>query len=412
MSTTQARKNAANAAIDRAIQAAVRSVDGRYFRTKQAFDRLLWIVRSRSDLLRLARSGGRVEVDGACAVVRGLFALARFHANWLRPPEDWQPLGSGRLPQASSLAGHLLSNYEIPSFMTSVWLKEPGPEASRQQGWYLHLGLGQNIRKADLPLQYSKRMAHEFLQAPAHFSVEHALRWGQVRGLGGTKKLAQAIIASRLGRSFESEEFWKTVVHFFVNHPDVGLDNIEPIVEYLHDQRFSPQEVYYERCEYVTLDPPQPNLTMKGRTAKSLLRQVADWRDATKRARRRVAKSLRWKPTGIADFELIEPSTTPDVLHRRWTIREITTSDDLIREGQAMSHCVGGYVRACARGESSIWSLRFDNGERHFRVLTVEVDPSTKTICQAKRRLNHSPSLKLVAILRQWAEQAGLSLDL
>ena len=29
----------------------------------------------------------------------------------------------------------------------------------RQQGWYKHLGVGRNIRTADLPLSYTKKMA-------------------------------------------------------------------------------------------------------------------------------------------------------------------------------------------------------------------------------------------------------------
>ena len=93
------------------------------------------------------------------------------------------------------------------------------PSRIRHQGWYKHIGLGRNIRTADLPLPYTKRMAHLFLQAPDHFTVEMALRWGQVRGLGGSEVLASAVAATRLGRSFEHEDFWQTVLHFFVNEP-------------------------------------------------------------------------------------------------------------------------------------------------------------------------------------------------
>ena len=57
-------------------------------------------------------------------------------------------------------------------------------------------------------------MAHFFLQAPDHFTVEMALRWGQVRGFGGSEVLASAVAATRLGRSFEHENFWQTVLHF------------------------------------------------------------------------------------------------------------------------------------------------------------------------------------------------------
>ncbi len=174
------------------------------------------------------------------------------------------------MPQFSSLAGHLLAAYPVPAFLTSVWFEGRSVEARRRQGWYLHVGSGRNIRKADLPLPYTKMMAHHFLQAPDHSTVEAALRWGQVRGLGGSKELARAIAATRLGRSFDSEDFWISVVHFFVNHPDLDLAQVGPVVDYLHHQRFLPQEVLMADGERVELGPPQPNLSMKGRTAEIL----------------------------------------------------------------------------------------------------------------------------------------------
>src|SRR6185312_16644857 len=98
------------------------------------------------------------------------------------------------------------------------------------------------------------------------------------RGLGDSKELARAIIATRLGRTFEHEDFWRTVVHFFVNHPELGLEHVGPIVDYLYNQRFVAQEVFVEEGDITPeLKPPQPNLSMKGRTPRSLLRQVGEW---------------------------------------------------------------------------------------------------------------------------------------
>ena len=69
--------------------------------------------------------------------------------------------------------------------MDSVWFLGNGRGAVQQHEWFLQVGRGQNIRTADLPLPYMKRMAHHFMQAPADFTVEAALRWGQIHGLGG-----------------------------------------------------------------------------------------------------------------------------------------------------------------------------------------------------------------------------------
>jgi hypothetical protein len=237
------RKNSSKDAIDRIIRNALGLIADRDDETTSAFGRLLLQVRHRSDLLRPPRAGARCDPKDHADVLSGLLSLASFHSDWLRPVETWEPAGANPRPQFSSLASHLLAAYPVPAFMTSVWLKGWTPEARRQQRWFTLIGSGQNIRRADLPLAYTKRMAHHFLQAPDHFSVEEALRWGQVRGLCGSKQLANAVSATRLGRSFEAEDFWLTVLHFLVNHPELDLAHVGPIVDYLHYQRFVPQDV-------------------------------------------------------------------------------------------------------------------------------------------------------------------------
>ena len=168
------------------------------------------------------------------------------------------------MPQFGSLALHLFARYPVPAFMTSVWLRGQDAEFVRQRSWYKHIGLGRNIRTADLPLPYTKMMAHRSLQAPDHFTVEMALRWGQVRGLGGSEVLARAVSGTRLGRSFEHEDFWQTVVHFFVNEWSLDLVHVGPIVDYLNDQRFVPQDIFIEEGELGQPGPPQPRSDNEG----------------------------------------------------------------------------------------------------------------------------------------------------
>jgi PcfJ-like protein len=398
------RKNAANAAIDKAVREALAAA-GKVGRTRTSFELLLRRAR-RSGLIDHASSGGRSSATGCGEIIAGLLRLASNHKAWIRPVEEWVPLGTSPLPRFSSLARHLLAAYPPPHFMTRVWFEGRTVEARRRQGWYLHIGSGRNIRTADLPLPYTKKMAHEFLQAPDHFTVEAALRWGQVRGLGGSKELALAINATRLGRSFESEDFWATVVHFFVNHADLDLDQVGPVVDYLHHQRFIPEELFLNDGFRVELDPPQPNLSMKGRTPRSLLRQVGEWHAKLKRPRK--SPLLMWKPSGIGEFRHVEREA-PEGL-RCWTIRELTSSEELRREGEAMRHCVASYTGDCARRETSIWSMRFEDDERRFRVMTIEVDLATRTICQCRRRNNASANEKALGVMRLWAESEGLKL--
>src|SRR5262249_49909715 len=149
--------------------------------------------------------------------------------------------------------------------------------AVQQQEWFVHVGRGQNIRTADLPLPYTKRMAHYFMQAPAGLTVEAALRWGQIHGLGGSERLARAVIGTRLGASFRHDDFWITVLRFFIANPMLDLAHVGPIVDYIEEQRFVSQSVLVAPGVVERGGPAQPNFTMKGRTPTSLLRQVEAW---------------------------------------------------------------------------------------------------------------------------------------
>jgi hypothetical protein len=406
MSIAIRRKRAARARLDLVIKRAL-NLDGLDDVARRVVEHLLYLVRSRTDLLSPTGAVGWQEDLGRIHVVCGLVGLASRHDEWLRPADAWVPAGGGTRPRFASLAGHLFAHYPMPAFMASAWYGGREPDAIRRQGWYRHMGLGRNIRTADVPLALTKKMAHEFTLAPEHYSIEMALRWGQVRGLGGSKELARAIVATRLGRSFDEEDFWRTVVHFFVNHPELGLEHVGPIVDYLHAQRFlAPDDV--EEGE-LSDEPPQPHLSMKGRTPRSLLRQIGEWQARLRR--QPSVEAFRWNPSGIGGFRWEEPSDGRPG-YRRWTIGELLSSGALYREGAAMCHCVATFARACARRQASIWSMRFEVPGRRYRALTIEVDPRTRTIRQARRHHDAWPTAKQRRILERWAVQEGLMIGI
>jgi len=221
-------------------------------------------------LSQLGHQPGNTWIDG-------LLALAQHWRLWRRPVEEWVPRTHNTRRQFASLARHLLAEYPVPVFLDSVWFAGIGKEALRRQQWFSHLGTGRNIRTADTPIPLTKRMAHHFMQAPGDCTVDQALRWGQVLGLGGTVRLAKAIIGSRLGESFEYDDFWITVIRFFIENPMLDLVHVGPILDYLHDQRFVDREEFVAAGVFERRPPAQPNLSMKGRSATTLLRQVDHW---------------------------------------------------------------------------------------------------------------------------------------
>jgi hypothetical protein len=375
-------------------------------RTRIAFRNLLQHVSAGSGLV----SGQPAIAQYGCqlgnTLIDGLLALARHSRSWIRSVAEWKPQTHNTRRQFSALARHLFAEWPVPSFMDSVWFLGNGRAAVQQQDWFLHVGRGHNIRTADLPLAYTKRMAHHFMRAPADLTVEAALRWGQIHGLGGLPRLTRAIIGTWLGTSFGHDEFWVTVLQFFIANPMMDLAHVGPIIDYIEQQRFVSQDVFVAPGVVERRSPAQPNFTMKGRTPASLLRQVAAWHRTLAKVQQPRAD---WPPSGIKGFVFVEGAERGGNL-KIWSITELLSTKALVAEGRKMKHCVATYAHSCGSGACSIWALEVETSEGRSKILTVEVRNAARLICQARGKCNMLPGEKHRGILRRWAEQAGLSL--
>jgi len=336
--------------------------------------------------------------------IEGLLALARRSASWIRLMTAWKPQTHNPHRQFSSLARHLFAEWPVPSFMDSVWFRGDSAEASGQQQWFLHVGQGNNIRTADLPLAFTRKMAHYFMQTPPEFTVEAALRWGQIHGLGGNARLVRAILGTRLGANFEQDAFWTPVLLFFISNPMLDLAQVGPIIDYIHHQKFVPQEVYVAPGMPERREPPQPHFTIKGRTPASLLAQVRAWHRNLAHAR---FDQAEWPRSGIEGFEFMERAGGT---LRIWTVTELTSTQALVGEGREMRNCVATYAQSCLCGVSPIWTLEVEVYQRRSKVLTIEVQTASRMICQVRGKCNAIPGEKHLGILRRWADQAGLRL--
>ncbi len=387
--------------IDEAIRRAIRR---RYDAPDRRFVALLGAVRGRSDLLRPARFRGRIDAGWLDSILGALLALLDYRRDWLRPVATWEPVGSSPIPLFSSLVHHLLAEYPVPPVLLSAWFSE-GYEGRISRRWFLRAGTGISLREVGLPMKLTRRMTHELAQAPPHYPIAYALRWAQVRGLGGSDRLARTIAGSRLGQSVfaYNDDFWATLVQFIINHPDLDLARLDGIVAYLHDRKFADQAALIGVGDgvEVDLDPPEPDLSLKGWTVASLLRRVDEWQVARPRAEVERVR-LCWDRSSIAEYR------GEDLFGRTWTIRELVDSDALAAEGEAMDHCVATYTAYCTKRLATIWSVGIEVPGWRERSATVEVDPATRQVVQAKGRTNRVPDDSCRWIIRRWADREGL----
>ncbi|MBT5874084.1 MAG: hypothetical protein HOH43_11755 [Candidatus Latescibacteria bacterium] len=346
--------------------------------------------------------------------VDGIYCLAHWYSFWIRDPSDWESKSHNQLRQFSELARHLLASYSVPECMDSAWFLGADDDALRQQDWFIHVGSGQNIRKADIPLSLSKRMAHEFLSAPRDLSMTEALRWSQFIGQGGEESMASAIIGTRLGKYFHDEPFWESVLYFFLNNPMLDSSCVGPIVDYIHHRRYVPVEA--EDGDELEEQPAEPGFTMKGRTVESILRRVDSWHRDLVKEEKRIPES--WQSGGFNGMEYVEEDVNAGEI-RTWRLEELRSSIALYEEGKEMRNCVASYKSSCARNQKSIWSLKVthEGAQTMRRVLTISVENRSNKITQVRGRNNSLPYKSDSDRYRMgwhvmglWAKQEGLTL--
>jgi hypothetical protein len=92
-------------------------------------------------------------------------------------------------------------------------------------------------------------------------------------------------------------------------------------------------------------------------------------------------------------------------------ITELISSEELVEEGKAMEHCVASYWMMCALGQSSIWSLTFEDASGQVtRLLTLQVRNDQREIVQARGRANRPATQGERFILGCWADAGGPSI--
>lgn len=327
--------------------------------------------------------------------VPAVIRLAEHGSYWIRPPEAWKPRTKNRSKQFASLARHLFARYPVPTFLDQAWFGES--EAPRN--WFRLIGGGANIRQAsDFPVPLTKKMSHHFLEAPDDYSIGAAIRWAQIRTLGGDRALADAIAATRMTEVFVDDSFWLSVIRFFVQNPMLDLRYVGPIVDYVWNLRFEPTVEFAEHGVGREGPPVQPNFSLRGRTVETLLREVEQWHTELAERER---PNLQWSKSSIDDFQFEDgPADSP----RLWEIRELLSTQELMDEGRCMLHCVVSYDLSCARGRSSIWSLRLTEDGQTERRLTVEIVLPEKEIRQARGRRNRLPTEEERSVINRWEQ--------
>lgn len=341
--------------------------------------------------------------DKYATFLTGLSHVVKWELFWIRNPEEWEPRTHNAHRQFESLITHLFCKYKVPPFMYYVWTNHH----DTYQEWLINLSQGENLRKQKrLPIPVTKMIAHHFNEAPEFCTVDQALQWGQLMSLNINKNAADKILKSPLGTQFNNNEFWLTVIKFLTENPFIPFSYYSQIYDYINHIKFTPRGRHInENGIAVLLGPLQPNFCMKGRTPESLLKAVDEWHKQGQKTKGRV--NLTWTTCGVKPFTLKRKNCIYEIV-------ELLSSAALKKEAEAMSHCVWSYDHECQNKKSAIFSMRKSENESSTTCelkLTIQLNLSSLTVVQARKRFNGNMTPEEASVLSEWARQNKLKLS-
>lgn len=315
--------------------------------------------------------------------IHTVYNMIRFKAYWQNDVFKWRPISKHGAEQVNELAYYLFCQYPVPGCLYKAFFEESN---MLYLHWFIHIGAGKKIRElVKMPIPFTQKMGHYFLQSPGKFTVKEALRWAQVKGLNGSDQLAERLAYSWMAaKTFGDEKFWEGFIRILVNGGMFDHDQLTQLIDY----------VRYMKHE-------SRNYNLKGRTLRSLLRQSDEWHEKSMFIR----GARFWTRSGLSDY-LVERKT------ETVKIEELTGSKLLAEEGRSMKHCVATYANLCLTGQTAIFSLRkYSEGILTERLGTIEVNLALKRIVQAKAKMNRKISDEARKHLDEWAYKNDLSVS-
>lgn len=325
-------------------------------------------------------------------------AILHKREKFFRPIKDWKPQGKSGHALFISLANHVFAKYKTPQFLWNEFIMANLP----YQDAVIHIATGGSlyslVKDKTFPVQLTRQMCHLFLQAPSTCTLPMAVRYAQVLGFGGNKRLWEAIahaipniVPARYGYDANiNEDLFATEIQWFCNQSMLDPNQVKPIHDYIA-----------HCCRQAAAE--NKTYSLKGRNADSIIRQMQDWHANLNKMK--VGRFNAFKPSGFEEgtYDFSREGTT-----EVWRVREILTAKELQEEGRRQSHCVFSYAHAIEKGRCSIWVLTQETFENNWAECTIEIDNANRKLVQVRGRYNRPPTVKQNQVLTRWATEKGL----
>lgn len=347
-----------------------------------------------------------------------LVRISAYSEKWIRQPETWSgDWSNDPRTVVHGLLGHLFTLWEVPAFFDNAWLVK-GELHYLERDWYCHFARGGSLRKVQgMPPSITSRALHLAMRAPQELTIRQALRWGQVKALGGGPEMLSEVLSSRMVKDLSNDAVWSRLLaklirtkHFDPKHFGLIADTLIGVM----------QVGNCPRAESLLALPLDELLRYSRRYWRTLLKLIRielpngcrnDIHCPHLRAELHHMNADQWaRLPRSRPFESVHEE---DGVSCRFQIVELTHQWQLVAESQAMKHCIDTYGRSCRAGRCSIFSVRqeemVDGKMISTSHLTVEVDRRTRRILETRGRRNRYVIARQIPLLRKWANAMGLA---
>jgi hypothetical protein len=323
----------------------------------------------------------------------------------LRAPEDWRCRLRSRAPERRflDLVRFTFARYPVAQHLENAWVdgidaaaglsaRHGNQNARAPSGpdflhWYIIATQGGSLYKQAAHGVMSKLETHHFLNAPeAIRSSQTACWYAFARVHTDSTSVAVRVAQTRLATFPIASSFWKETAQYFARNP-IAIPKMNDLIDFLRAAKEA-----------------DDGFSLSGRTLGSLRRRMAEWHHMLRQ--RDLVCGGSWDGHPLPD---VEYSTGNEHNRAIWRFKQITTGDELFKEGQRMRHCVVTYKPLCIRGVVSIWSLACEYPlGRINHAVTIELR-NDGAIAQCRGFANRLPFANEVSVVKRWADEHGLT---
>jgi hypothetical protein len=384
----------------------------------RCFDRPLPAILNMRDLCRrlfavvAERSSILWEVHPSeIPVVAVLLRFVSYHEKWRRQPEDWVPPAACAVREHwISLLEHLFSGgVQLPARFARAWLIQ-GKLIHVERTWYCETAAGTELRMSvDFPASVSYLALYWAMKAPEDLNIRRALRWGQVKELGGSDALANKVLANRMAGDFKNDGIWLILLRQIVAGGSSAAEEFDMVADML---RYELETKGYE--------PAQELMAL---SLVELERQATGFWETLLEASRRDGVKFRApgiQRAGVRQELLVFTrragesalrSRRPEKFEVSGSCREVhrlICHLELIAEGRSMKHWNSSYSPENWEIRSGVFwfqLLEQDNGRATISAFTMEIDCASRRVVHTRRRWLGWTSARQTRAVRKWARQ-------